>query len=70
MCHDCCPPKGGPINDVMELTQALADIVGYIMQRAVNDATIMKVTYHIKLFLSCYHTVDKNLLKDGEIQDG
>jgi len=60
------PPKGGHISNVLELTKALAVVVGYIMQRSVNDSTIVKATYHVKLFLSCYHAVDKNLLKEGE----
>ena len=60
------PPKGGHISNVLELTKALAVVVGYIMQRSVNDATIVKATYRIKLFLSCYPAVDKNLLKEGK----
>jgi hypothetical protein len=36
------------MNDVTELTQALAVVVGYMVQWTVNDATIMKLTHHIK----------------------
>jgi hypothetical protein len=60
------PPKGGHINEVMDLTQALSVVVAYIMQQTINDVTIRKVRYHIKLFLSYYHAVGKNLVKEGK----
>jgi hypothetical protein len=43
------PPKGGHISNVLELTKALtkalAVVVGYIMQRSVNDATKSDIPY-------------------------
>ena len=57
------PPKGGHVRDIMFLTQALAVMIAHIMQREVNDESIQRTKFYIKLFLSAYHEVNKYLIK-------
>lgn len=59
-------PKGGHVEGVQDVVKKLAIMLGHIMVRTVDKATIMKTKLRIKTFLTAYHKFDLHLITEKE----
>ncbi len=59
-------PKGGYVLGVQDVAKKLTEMIGHIMARTVDKASIMKTKLGIKTFLTAYHKFDQHLLSEKE----
>ncbi len=63
-------PKGGYVEGVQDVVKKLAIMLGHIMARSVDKASIIKTKLCIKAFSTAYHKFDLNLISEKEKFDG
>jgi hypothetical protein len=59
-------PRGGTAKNVCNMTHALKAMVARVMQEEVGEEDILDAKRHIKIFLSCFDTFDKEMRGEND----